>query len=99
MSAKIATLKYFRRERDPAMQCVQSMINVSVCVGICRLTNCEKRLCPGLFYINFDKIGNLTPLMTFDPNEKKNTHVHRQNAFFQFELKNSTMLRSGNKNS
>ena len=32
-----------------------------------------KRLCPGLFYINFDKIGNLTPLMTFDPNEKKYT--------------------------
>ena len=46
----------------------------------------------------FDKIDRLTPLMTFDPDEK-NTHVHRQNALFQFELKNSTMLGSGNKNS
>ena len=46
----------------------------------------------------FGKIDHLTPLMTFDPDEK-NTHIHRQNALLQFKFKNSTMLGSGNKNS
>ena len=46
----------------------------------------------------FDKFDLLTPLMTFDPDEK-NTHVHRQNALFPFKSKNSTIISSGNKNS
>ena len=50
------------------------------------------------FSVKNNKIDHLTPLMTFDP-EEKNTNVHRQNALFQFKLKNSTMLRSENKNS
>ena len=45
----------------------------------------------------FDKFDLLTPLMTFDPSEK-NTHVHRQNALFQFKLKVSTLFSSGDKN-
>ena len=45
-----------------------------------------------------DKFGLLTPLMTFDPNEK-NTRVHRQNALFQFKLKVSTQFSSGDKKS
>ena len=38
-----------------------------------------------IFLANFDKIAHLTPLVTLDPTEK-NTHVHRQNELFQFEL-------------
>ena len=45
----------------------------------------------------FDKFGLLTPLMTFDTDEK--THVHRQNALFQFKLKVSTLFSSGDKKS
>ena len=36
--------------------------------------------------------------MTFDPNEKS-THVHWQNALFQFKLKVSTLFSSGDKKS
>ena len=45
-----------------------------------------------------NKIDFLTPLMTFDPNEK-NTRVQHKNALFQFKLKNSLIPIYGDKNS
>ena len=47
----------------------------------------------------FDKFDLLTPLMTFDPDEKKKKHVHRQNALFQLKIKVSTLFSSGDKKS
>ena len=38
----------------------------------------------------------LTPLMTFNPDEK-NIHVDRQNALCQYKLKVSTLFSSGDK--